>query len=121
MIIPALFVKIILKRARKEIIAMFTHDREFIENKYHKTSDRFDPFARMAYHGYEYDNGTGLEDDEIRQGLDKLYPKIKDLPHPVAKAYAVKYVLENTKLDINEHDWFAGFWSINRLANRSLF
>ncbi len=97
---------------------MFTYDREFIENKYHKTSERFDPFARMAYHGYEYDNGTGLEDDEIRQGLDKLYPQIKDLPHPVAKAYAVKYVLENTKLDINEHDWFAGFWSINRLANR---
>ena len=96
---------------------MFAADREIIENKYHKTGEPFNPYARMAYHGYEYDKKTGLEDEEIKQGLSKLYDKIKDLPHPVAKAYAVKYVLENTKIDINEHDWFVGFWSVNRLSN----
>ena len=95
---------------------MFNQDRKFIENKYHKTDKPFNPYARMAYHGYDYDNSTGLEDEEIKEGLSKLSEKIKTLPHPVAKAYAVKYVLENTKIDINEHDFFVGFWSVNRLA-----
>lgn len=94
---------------------MFNQDRKFIENKYHKTDEPFNPYNRMAYHGYDYDKSTGLEDEEIRDGLAKLYEKTKDLPHPVAKAYAVKYVLENTKIDINEHDFFVGFWSVNRL------
>lgn len=96
---------------------MFNADRKFIENKYHKTDEPFNPYERMKYHGYAYDNNTGLEDEEIKDGLSKLYEKTKDLPHPVAKAYAVKYVLENTKIDINEHDLFVGLWSVNRLAN----
>lgn len=96
---------------------MFNTDREFIENKYHKTNENFDPFERMAYHGYDFDKSTGLEDEEISDGLAKLYEKTRGLPHPVAKAHAVKYVLENTKIDINEHDYFVGFWSVNRLAN----
>lgn len=96
---------------------MFNTDREFIENKYHKTNENFDPFERMSYHGYDFDKSTGLEDEEINDGLAKLYEKTRGLPHPVAKAHAVKYVLENTKIDINEHDYFVGFWSVNRLAN----
>ncbi len=96
---------------------MFNDNRSFIENKYHKTDEPFNPYSRMAYHGYDFDKSTGLEDEEIKDGLSKLYEKTKDLPHPVAKAYAVKYVLENTKIDINEHDLFVGLWSVNRLAN----
>lgn len=96
---------------------MFNQDRKFIENKYHLTDEPFNPYARMAYHGYAYDKSTGLEDEEIKKGLSELYEKTKALPHPVAKAYAVKFVLENTKIDINEHDWFVGFWSVNRIAN----
>ena len=96
---------------------MFLQDKKFLENKYHKTDEPFNPYSRMAYHGYDFDKSTGLEDEEIKDGLSKLYEKTKDLPHPVAKAYAVKYVLENTKIDINEHDLFIGLWSVNRLAN----
>lgn len=96
---------------------MFNDDRSFIENKYHKTDEPFNPYSRMAYHGYDFDKSTGLEDEEIKDGLSKLYEKTKDLLHPVAKAYAVKYVLENTKIDTNEHDLFVGLWSVNRLAN----
>ena len=97
---------------------MFENDRKTIENKYHIKGEKFNPYNRMAYHGYEYDKTTGKDDGEITDGLKKLYDSIKDLPHPQAKAYAVKYVLENTRIDINEHDWFVGFYSVNRLAGR---
>ncbi len=97
---------------------MFENDRKTIENKYHIKGEKFNPYIRMAYHGYEYDKTTGMDDGEITDGLKKLYDSIKDLPHPQAKAYAVKYVLENTRIDINEHDWFVGFYSVNRLAGR---
>lgn len=96
---------------------MFKEDRIFLENKYHKISEPFNPYARMAYHGYDFDKSTGIEDVEIKKGLTELYEEIKALPHPVAKAKAVEYVLENTKIDINEHDWFVGFWSVGRLSN----
>lgn len=56
---------------------MFKQDRKFIENKYHKTDEPFNPYARMACHGYDYDNGTGLEDQEIKEGLSRIYEKIK--------------------------------------------
>lgn len=100
---------------------MFKDDRIFIENKFHKTDEPFDAFRRMAYHGYVFNASTGLEDDEISDGLNNLYEIIKDLPHPVARAKAVKYVLENTHIDVNEHDWFVGFWSVNRLADSVTF
>ena len=96
-----------------EKFIIFNQDRKFIGNKYHKTDEPFNPYARMVYHGYDYDNGTSLEDEEIKGGLLRLHEKIKTLPHPVAKAYAIRYVLENTKIDINEHDFFVGFWSVN--------
>lgn len=96
---------------------MFDTDRKFIENKYHKTNEPFNPYERMAYHGYAFDETTGMSDDEIKDGLSALYEEIKTLPHPVAKAKAVKYVLDNTRIDVNEHDFFIGLWSVNRLAN----
>lgn len=96
---------------------MLENDRKFIENKYHMANEPFNPYNRMAYHGYDYDVSTGMGDDEIKAGLKNLYEKIKDLPHPVAKAYAVKYTLDNTRIDVNEHDYFVGFYSVNRLAS----
>lgn len=88
---------------------MFKDDRAFIENKYHKTDEFFDPYKRMSYHGYPYDKTTGMEDSEIQKGLNDLYEQIKFLPHPKAKAVCAKYVLENTMIDVNEHDFFVGF------------
>lgn len=96
---------------------MFQEDRAYIENKYHKVDEPFNPFARMAYHGYAYDESTGLEDAAIQDGLRALAPRLRELPHPVAKAYAVKYVLENTKIDVSAHDWFVGLWSVGRLSS----
>ncbi len=99
----------------------FELDRPIIENKYHKVDEPFNSDARMAYHGYPFDESTGMSDDEIREGLRALSEEISELPHPIAKAKAIKYVLENTRIDVNEHDVFVGFWSINRLARETTF
>lgn len=95
---------------------MFACDRSYLENKYHKTDEPFNPFERMAYHGYAFDESTGLDDEGIRQGLHDLEPEIASLAHPVAKAKAVSYVLANTRIDVNEHDYFVALYSLNRLA-----
>ncbi len=93
----------------------FEKDRKFIENKYHKTDEPFNPYNRMAYHGWECDISTGKSDEEIKEGLRSLSKGEKSISHPEAKAKAVEYVLENIRIDVNEHDWFVGFYSLNRL------
>ena len=54
-------------------------DREMIENKYHKMGEEFDPFNRMAYHGYDYDETTGVSDEEIDRGLAALAEELKQI------------------------------------------
>ena len=48
------------------------YDRKNIENKYHLVSEEYDAFNRFAYHGYEYDSSTGLNDMEMDKKLRKL-------------------------------------------------
>ena len=95
----------------------FEQDRDKIANKYHKQGEPFDAYRRMAYHGYDFDETTGKSDEEILAGLRALKEKISALPHPVQKARAVEYVLDNTKTDVNGQDYFPGVYSLNRLAN----
>lgn len=101
---------------------MFLHlseDREWIENKYHKQNEPFDPYQRMAYHGQEFDAATGLSDTEICAGLRTLAQETAGLSHPVAKARAVEYVLEHTRIEVSPHDYFVGIWSLNRLLRET--
>jgi hypothetical protein len=96
-------------------------DRYHIERKYHDPEKEFDAFKRMAYHGNGYIEESGLDDTELLKGLEELSFKTEQLPHPVARAMAIKYVLENERLYINEHDYFVGLYSLNRLANNTTF
>ena len=48
-------------------------DRYYIENKYHRTDEAFDPFDRLNYHGYEYDASTGLDDAQMHAALEELF------------------------------------------------
>lgn len=91
-------------------------DRKFIENKYHKTDEPFNPLNRMAYHGIGYAEQTGSDDADILAGLKAMLPELCKMPHPEAKAVAIKFVLENEKLYVNEHDYFVGLYSLNSLA-----
>ena len=86
-------------------------DRVYIENKYHNTNESFNAFSHREYHGYEYDPATGLTDDEINQGLAELVKNLEDRSRDVIKARAVEFVLENTRIDVNENDYFPGIYS----------
>ena len=94
---------------------MFENDRDFIANKYHKQNEPFNAYNRMAYHGYDFDERTGKSDGEILDGLKKL--DFDGLTHHEIKAKAVAYVLDNTRIDVNDRDFYVGFYSVGRLAD----
>lgn len=89
-------------------------DRKTIERKYHIPGEEFNPFLRWNHHGYDYDTTTGLDDEEIDAGLLNLSEEINHLPRPVQKAKLFEYVLQNTRIDINEHDYFIGIYTWGR-------
>lgn len=93
-------------------------DRKKIENKYHKTNEEFDGFQRMAYHGYDYDEATGLTDEEIDLALCEISKASGNKPHTAVKAQMVAYVLDHTRIDINENDYFIGLYSWGRLIDK---
>lgn len=94
-------------------------DRYFIERKYHDPEKEFNAFECKAYHGNGYIEESGLDDTELLKGLEELSKETEDLPHPISRAMAIKYVLENERLYINEHDYFVGLYSLNRLADNT--
>ena len=96
-------------------------DRYHIERKYHDPEKEFNAFKRMAYHGIGYIEESGLDDEQILNGLKQLEKETEYLPHPIARAKAIQYVLENERLYINEHDYFVGLYSLNRLADSVTF
>ncbi len=99
------------KEEEKQMFQTLEQDRSYLENKYHRTDEPFDPFARMRYHGYEYDASTGLNDLEIRKGLEELYASVQDQPHALIKAKAFAYVLDHMRIDVNAQDYFVGFYT----------
>ncbi len=92
----------------------FQQDRTWIENKYHNTNEPFDSFQRMAYHGHPCDPTSGMDDEEMLQGLRELFLTIQDRPHAFQKATGFAYVLDNARIDVSEHDYFVCFYNWNR-------
>lgn len=90
-------------------------DREAIENKYHKLSEPYNSLARFDYHGWECDNGTGMDDAEIKAGFDALAPAIADKPRNIQKALFEKFLFENGRLDVSRHDYFPCLYNWGRV------
>ena len=93
-------------------------DRNRIENKYHCANQPFDPFNRMAHHGYDYDESTGLSDKQIDEGLSLLVSSLQGKARPIIKAEAFAFVLDHTRIDVNENDYFVGLYSWGRLLDK---
>jgi len=97
---------------------MTEEDRIWIENKYHNTKEPYNAYNRMAYHGHPYDPSTGMDDDEMAAGLQKIAEESKTLPHPVAKARGFRYIVENARIMLDGHDWYLGFYNWGRLLDK---
>ena len=104
----------ILTQGEEGMFKTFEQDRYFIEGKYHNPDEEFNSFARWNYHGYSYDENTGLSDEEMQNGLKALAESLCDQPRPIQKARYFAYVLDHTRIDVNKHDYFIGIWSWNR-------
>lgn len=96
-------------------------DRPLIEQKYHKPGAPYDPYRRFDFVGWEPENGTGLSDEAMQDGLKALSEAQKDLHHAVSKANAFRFVCENSVIDLDEHDYFVYFHAWRRPLRKSHF
>ena len=55
-----------------------------------------------------YESATGLDNAQIKAGAEAFYALSKTEDHALVKAKAFDYVLSNTRIDVNEHDWYIG-------------
>ena len=107
----------------------FFADREAILNKYHRLDQPYNSFQRFAYHGWECDPDTGLDDAGIKQKIREICESSAGQPHPVVQARAFAAVLDNTRIAVSPHDWYVGIYGWGRLPleftrnvwNRQLF
>ena len=86
-------------------------DRYYIENKYHRTDEAFDPFDRLNYHGYEYDASTGLDDAQMHAALEELFEQNRGTDHALAKARGFAFILDHARIDVSQNDWFFGLYN----------
>jgi len=101
----------------------FDADRKVIERKYRNPDEPRGPhhtYDRYAHHGYDYNPTTGLSDADMDAGIAALAEKLEseNLPHPIYKARLFEYVLDNTQIDVNEHDYFIGIRAAGRLISK---
>ncbi|MBQ8759367.1 MAG: pyruvate formate lyase family protein, partial [Clostridia bacterium] len=93
-------------------------DRAFIEGKYHKDDGTFNPYNRFASLGHECDEKTGLANGEISVLLETLSKETASLPHALAKAKAFALILDNIRIEVNEHDYFVCTHAYSRLMHK---
>ena len=84
----------------------FTNDRPYIENKFHDTKKSFDSLRRFDFDGCECPKETGISSADIDAGLKRISDELAEHEHATVKSRLFEYVLDNTRFDINEHDYF---------------
>lgn len=95
-------------------------DYDFIINKYHDSTKPFNPFRRFVRRDEIFVEENGLDGEKILEELVKRDEEIKDLPHPVRKAKAFAYVLENTKIVCDPRDKFPAINMIDRPLQKTI-
>ena len=95
-------------------------DFEYIINKYHDTSKHFNSHARFIRRDELFAEETGMAPDDILSGIEKNDELYKKLPHPIRKAYALEYVLKNTRISCDGRDVFPAINMIDRPLRRVL-
>ena len=91
---------------------------DYIMNKYHPQDQPFDSFKRFIRHDAIFDESTGLSGEAILEGITTQ--DRQDLPHPVRKANAFAYVLDNTRIACDKRDLFPAINMIDRPLNATI-
>ena len=92
-------------------------DYEYIMNKYHDSSKPFDSLkngGRFIRRDEIFDESTGLDGNFIKEEIMRLDAENEELSHPVRKALAVKYILENTRISCDSRDIFPAINMVDR-------
>ena len=71
---------------------------DYIINKYHDTAKPFDPLKRFVRHDAIFSANTGMDADAIKASILQEDARWAQLPHPVRKAKALAYILQNTRI-----------------------
>ncbi len=95
-------------------------DYEYIINKYHDTSKPFDPFNRFVRHDEIFALDTGMDPEEILEGIWENDKQYENLSHYVRKARAFEFVLKNTRISCDSRDIFPAINAIDRPLNATV-
>lgn len=95
-------------------------DYDYIMDKYHDSSKPFDSHARFIRRDEIFSDETGMDGEKIKEEIVSRDEKIKHLPHPVRKAKAFEFILENTKISCDSRDPFPAINMIDRPINDTL-
>lgn len=101
---------------------MYINDRDgdYILNKYHSLSKPYDIMNRFVRNDDIFDPATGMDGDEIIKELFDMERNSGDLPHPILKANALRFVLENTRISCDPRDRYPALNSVDRPLNKAL-
>ncbi len=95
-------------------------DYDYILNKYHDVSKPYDIRWRFVRHDEIFDESTGLNGEVIKENIIKNDKVISHLPHPVRKAKAFEYVLDNTRISCDARDIFPAINMMDRPLNDTI-
>ena len=95
-------------------------DYNYIMNKYHFQDRPFNSLARFIRNDEYFSEETGLDGGVIRENILKRDDEIKELSHPVRKAKAFSYILENTRISCDKRDIFPAINMIDRPLNAKI-
>lgn len=95
-------------------------DYQYIANKYHDTSKPFDSHRRFIRRDEIFAEETGMDGELIKEGILERDKEFEHLSHPVRKAMAVAYVLQNTRISCDNRDRFPAMNMIDRPIDHTL-
>ena len=95
-------------------------DYEYIRNKYHDTSRPFDHFNRFIRRDDLFSSETGMNPDQILAHIPVQDAEHARESHPVRKAYALSFVLKNTRISCDPRDIFPAINMVDRPLREAL-
>ena len=93
---------------------------DYISTKYHKLSKNWDGHQRFVRQDEIFSPNTGASPEEIIDGILKQDKMYEEKAQPIRKAYALSYVLKNTRISCDARDIFPAINMIDRPLKRTL-